>query len=139
MKKSFLFILVVMSLITSCSIDDGEPRVIYGYVGVTSVDLPDSFELNETYDIDVTYGIENECLVFSGFEMIRGEGNTRTVRTVVADYGSSDCDDIAAAPISATETLQFQVIFTEDYTFRFSTGVDEDGNETFLEYVVPVE
>ncbi|MGB5981204.1 MAG: hypothetical protein WBG46_03570 [Nonlabens sp.] len=128
-----------MSLITSCSIDDGEPPVNYGYVGVTSVEIPDSFEFGETYDIDVTYSVVNECLVFSGFEMIRGQGNTRTVRTVVADYGSNDCDDITDTPDSATETLQFQVIFMEDYTFRFSSGIDEDGNETFLEYIIPVE
>ena len=35
-------------------------------------------------------------------------------------------------------TLKFNVIYTEEYTFRFYAGDDADGNATYLEYTVPI-
>ena len=137
-KNLFVFLLVAMAL-NGCSLDDDSTPVAYGYAAITEVDLPDSFEFGETYDIDITYSLNSDCFIFSGFDMIRGEPNSRTVRAVVEAFGSNDCDDSLALPVEFTETLGFEVIFTEDYTFRFLTGIDEEGNETFLEYVVPVE
>ncbi|ARN78499.1 hypothetical protein BST97_11150 [Nonlabens spongiae] len=135
-RKVFLILLMVVGL-AGCSLDDdNRPNVVYGYVGVDAVDVPDSFELGETYEIEVDLTLSNPCLDFAGFDMIRAEENTRIVRTVVAQYEGTDCDQEEARQI--TEIFEFQVIFTEDYTFKFLNGVDENGEETFLEFVVPV-
>ena len=36
------------------------------------------------------------------------------------------------------ETFNFTVTNTGNYVFKFWTGVDSDGNNTFLEYDIPV-
>lgn len=137
MSRKVLFILLMVVGLAGCSLnDDNLPNVDYGYIAVDAVDIPDSFELGETYEIEVDLTLESPCVDFAGFEMIRAEENTRIVRTVAAQYEGSNCDQEEARMV--TEIFRFQVIFTEDYTFRFLNGVDENGEETFLEFVVPV-
>ena len=143
MTKRFFLLLSVVLLSYSCSIDDGSTPINYYYTNISSVEMPQSFELGETYEIPVTFDVPGECYTFSGFEVVRGESmgrdenTSRTVRVVLAGFNESECE--GDPTIEVTRDLRFQVIFDQEYTFRFFTGSDDEGNPEFIEYVVPVE
>lgn len=133
--KRIVFILSVFFLVTSCDVGDDGSSVLYSYVAVQNVDIPDSFELGKTYDIEVEYVLPNDCFAFSGFEVFASNPNTRTVRPV-AFTNQDNCPDKSTS--LEKRNLKFQVIRAEDYLFKFLTGVDDQGQEVFMEFTVPV-
>ncbi|MEO0526954.1 MAG: hypothetical protein AAFZ89_06995 [Bacteroidota bacterium] len=136
MKKvcSFLFILLVILSLNSCSIDDG-PNFNFVSLQIVSAELPEAFDINQTHEIRVTYLRPNGCTAFEGFDI----GNpAATVRNVVA-IGSSRTDQVCEQSITEVDaSFQFVALFSETYVFRFWTGEDADGNSQFLEIEVPV-
>ena len=69
MRKLF-FICVAASLLlgVSCSLNDDGPNFHFTPLQITSAELPDSFNMNETYQITVTYTIPDGCTGFGGFD-----------------------------------------------------------------------
>lgn len=140
MKKvlmPFMFI-VACSLFVSCEVDDDSPNFYFTALTTIEADVPESFEFGKTYNIDVTYQRPNDCTFFEGFDVVQ---TTTTGRDVVV-IGSVLTDDNRTCNDTTDEvvaTLKFNVIYNEEYTFRFYAGDDAEGNATYLEYKVPVE
>ncbi|KQC30550.1 hypothetical protein [Flagellimonas eckloniae] len=138
MKKVILvFILFgACSLFTSCNLDDDGQNFHFTTLDIIEATVPESFDLNETYTIEVTYLRPNSCTFFEGFDFSKP---AETDRDIVA-IGSVLTDDTACT--QATEevvaTFEFNVIFTEDYHFRFFSGMDENDDATYIEYTIPV-
>lgn len=138
MKKYFFIFLISMSLISvsSCDIDDGV-NFIFVPLQITNADLPESFRLNETFEIVVTYAVPDDCTIFSGFDVTDAD---LTVRNV-AVFGSmrTDSDNCEEQFIERTATFDFNVVYDEPYVFRFWQGTNADGEPEFFEVEVPVE
>jgi hypothetical protein len=134
--KLFITSLLVILGLTSCSIEDELPVISYGYEVAQSVIIPDSFNFGETYDIEVSFTLTNDCYIFSGFEMVPNsiQRTVRIVSTQIQPNGS--CEN--SIPENQSKTLRFQVKSTGIYVFKFLSGYDDLGNETFLEFTVPV-
>ena len=138
MKKFILLtLLFVASLsVSSCDLGDDGESYIYVPLKVVSTDLPESFDLNKTYHIKVTYLRPNDCTYFEGFEITKQELTTRNVVPVGAELsdntGCKDTNDEVDA------YFDFIVIYTDTYHFRFYTGEDENGDAQYLEIDVPV-
>ncbi|MEM6894935.1 MAG: hypothetical protein AAF554_14670 [Bacteroidota bacterium] len=133
--------LVLLSLILvcfySCDISDDEPNFHFTTLSVVSANLPDSFELDSTYTIEVTYLRPDSCTFFEGFDVAQTEETER----VVAVIGSVITDNETACAEQAEEVtagFRFRVNFTDEYTFRFYTGLDSEGNGEYIEYTIPV-
>ncbi|WP_127136117.1 hypothetical protein [Flagellimonas oceanensis] len=139
MKKVLMpFILIVAcSWFTSCEVDDDSPNFYFTALTTVEVDMPESFEYGETYDIEVTYLRPNNCTFFEGFDVT---DTAETGRDVVV-IGSVLTDEDRACTEAVEEVvanLRFKVIYKDDYTFRFYAGNDADDNATYLEYTVPL-
>jgi len=139
MKKVLmpLLLFVACSWFSSCDLDDDSPNFYFTTLNVVEADVPESFVFGETYDIDVTYVRPNACTFFEGFDVTR---TAETDRDIVV-IGSVLTDENRACTEALEEvvaTLKFNVIYTEEYHFRFYTGDDENGNATFVEYTIPV-
>lgn len=136
MKRYFLIfysLLAVLSL-SSCDLDDDSPNFHFTALQITSAELPESFDLNETYEIKVTYVRPDGCTFFEGFDIVKDDV---TVRSVVA-VGSVRTDQVCTLAIEEAEaTFRFVVLFDEPYTFRFWQGA-EDGMDEYFEIEVPV-
>lgn len=129
--KAFLLLLVL----SACDI--GEDDVSYHFVTLEIVDvsMPESFNLNETYEIGVTVLVPNGCTEFEGFDVISED---TTVRNVVA-IGTERNDVACTQVLSEVETsFDFICLYPETYLFRFWTGEDEQGVPQYLEIEVPV-
>lgn len=135
MKKLFLIAFLIVGLFSSCSIDDNEPNYHMEVLPVYEVDIPDSFVLGETYPIKVYYFRPSSCHSFNGFYYDK-ELNVRTVAVQSLVVEESNCITLSEELVEAS--FDFYVTSNGSYVFKFWTGVDETGEDTFLEYEIPV-
>lgn len=136
MRKKFIFLVIFVTLILSgCSNDDGS-NFHFTALQITDAEVPESFELNQTYQINVTYALPNGCTAYEGFDV--SEEDT-TIRNVVA-IGSvrTDIEACTQAIVEGQAFFNFTVIYNEPYTFKFFQGENSDGEAEFLEIIVPV-
>ncbi|MEH6679636.1 MAG: hypothetical protein V7724_03770 [Sediminicola sp.] len=136
MKKSlYLLLLAVTAMaLSSCDLDD-DTNFYYVSLPVTSVELPEAFELNETYEIKVKYIRPDNCTYFEGFDVSKTDTTTRNVVVVGTTLDDVDCMETEQ---EVENTFNFVVLYTDTYLFRFWTGENEDGEQEYLELEVPV-
>ena len=129
--KAFLLLLVL----NACDIGDDEVNYHFVTLEIIDVSMPESFNLNETYEIGVTVLVPNGCTQFEGFDV---SSQDTTVRNVIAI--GTEWDDVACTQvISEVEaTFDFVCLYPEAYLFRFWTGEDDQGVPQYLEIEVPV-
>lgn len=127
-----LFLLLGLS---ACKLEDDSISYHFVPLQITGVELPESFDINETYEISVTFIRPNTCVFFEGFDIRRED---TTVRNVVA-IGSELEDEVCTQVVEEfTNSFNFLVLYNEPYVFRFWTGEDENGNSEYIEITVPV-
>jgi hypothetical protein len=132
-----LVFLVAGLWFSSCELDDDTPNFYFTSLDVVAVDMPESFELNETYDIDVTYVRPDGCTYFEGFDVVK-TGQTDREVIVVGSRLTNEGLACTQATEEVVATMQFHVIFTGEYHFKFYAGQDENDEAVYLEYDVPV-
>ena len=101
MKKSFLLLLVLaVALLAGCSLDNNK-CVSYDLGSVMQTDTPDSVQVNQNVNIDITYS----CLVCAGFDNFQ-------------QYVSGDTLDIAVITKSE-ECVCAEALHTQHVTYSF--------------------
>jgi len=131
---SLIFVLFVFVL-SSCSLDDDRPNFYFIPLQVISAELPDSFNLHETYQIKVTYMLPNGCASFEGFDVTPIEQTTRNVVPIGSQFDDPECVEGMG---EAESSFNFICLYSETYLFRFWTGENENGEQEYLEIEVPV-
>jgi len=135
MKK--IIVLFITSLLFSCSFDDGgQPQVSYEFLPIEAVDIPSEFQLNEKYEITLTYFRPTDCHGFNNV-FFETDSNSRTVAVVAAKYVTEEnpCDTINTEQEASFSLLASQ---RENYLFKFWKGKDDQGEDIYLEIEVPV-
>ncbi len=135
-KLCFSVILTLVLTLFSCSIDDQE-NFQFVALPIVSVDMPESFVLNETYEIDVTYDRTSTCAFFEGFEVVKDTDSIRNVVVAASLLTSSD-NDCKKVSEEVETSFNFIVLYDSTYLFKFYTGTDENGENQYLEIEVPV-
>ncbi len=136
MKKEIIILLSFISIIlNSCSLDDQGPNFHFVPLKIVSAELPESFTLNETYEIKVTYEIPNNCTVFEGFDITKSDKTVRNVVGIGSEFENEQCND---SSLEQETTFSFICLYTEPYLFRFWTGEDENGESEYFEVEVTV-
>lgn len=143
MKKLVLLFAVTFGLM-SCSLDDDGPNRLFELAEITGVDLPESFETGETYDIGITYLLPSACHTYYAIDGNRtqDEDNPEIFIGVITSYDANltECSE-NDEDLSEEKTLRDLKITGEVgtvYTFNFWIGEDEDGEEEYLTIEVPV-
>lgn len=135
-----LVALALTIILSSCSLDDDATNTVYELAPITSNDLPEVFELGETYEVKVNYQLPSECHVFQTIDA-RREGNAPSERSkiyisiVTSRQEQQACTDVLGSEGSAK--FMITIDEKEDYTFYFWTGVEGDGPD-YEEVTVPV-
>jgi hypothetical protein len=135
-KLCFSVILALVISLHGCSIDHQE-NFQFVALPIVSVDMPESFVLNETYEINVTYDRSSTCAFFEGFEVSKETDSIRNVVVAASLLTSSD-DDCEEVYEEVETSFNFIVLYDSTYLFKFYTGTDEDGVLQYLEIEVPV-
>ncbi|MDC6404109.1 MULTISPECIES: hypothetical protein [Maribacter] len=135
-KKYTLVVAFFALVLGSCSMEDDEPNFNFKALRIESAELPEYFNLNETYQIKVTYLLPDGCTQYEGFDVTMED---TTVRNVVAiGVAMTDLVSCTQAVIQEEASFNFIVKYDQPYTFRFYQGENSDGEPEFLEVEVPV-
>jgi len=138
MRKIF-FIGLIAVLLGSCSLDNpSEEANDYRaeFVPIATVEMPETFELGETYVIPYTYYRPTTCHLF-GEIFYEGNQNQHIIyltNTVLT--GGASCETLTNEIIN--RTFDFTVSSNDTYYFKFWQGLDENGQDMYLEFEVPV-
>jgi len=134
MKRLFVLCLTVMFLV-SCSLDDDNINYSFEILPVESVDIPDEFQLGETYPITVSYYRPSTCHSFKEFYYLK-ENNQRTVAPINYVFEQDDCETLEDELVEVT--FNFIVESNGSYIFKFWQGEDTDGEDEHLTFEIPV-
>lgn len=119
----------------SCSNDEEGPEITFVKLVVTEVDMPASFQLGEIYEIPITFQLPDGCTQFETFQVVNLSDTGREIVVIGVRKDTGACTQQIT---EATETLLFQVLFNQTYTFLFWQGDDTNGDPQYLEIQVPV-
>ena len=137
MKK--LIICLIMAAVTfSCSLNNDESTVVdtQELLPIEDVEIPDAFELGQTYEIAVTYLRPTTCHAFNDIYYLK-QGNKRTVAIVSTVFNSNgNCEVLTNNVLGAT--FDFEATELGSYVFKFWKGKDSEGQDTYLTVEVPV-
>jgi len=122
-------------ILFSCNNDDKGTNFHFTALRILQAELPASFELNERYQIKVTYERPNNCTFFEGFDVTSADTTIRDVTVIGSVFDDEDCAEVIE---EVEATFDFIVLHNQPYTFRFWQGKNESGEHQFLEVMVPV-
>jgi len=140
MKKLVpILMLAVITLFTfsSCDLEDDSPNYHFEFMPVDHVIVPESFVMGQTYTIKAYYRRPTTCHFEQGFYYER-DLNTRTFALQARVLNENDCSPIAEDSALLEAKFDFFVNSNGSYLFKFYTGEDEEGENTFIEYEIPV-
>ncbi|QLE01156.1 hypothetical protein HX109_06100 [Galbibacter sp. BG1] len=138
--KKFIPLLVGLFFLSlaSCELsDDDGTNFVYEAVEITNAKVPDTFELGKVYQIDFNYAIPTDCYIYNGFEFEPTDKTERAIFAISSVIERDDCKEIVDG--EGTDSFNFEVRYTDTYTFNFYTGEDENGEKQYLTYEVPVK
>lgn len=136
-----LLLLLVCVLLINCSPDDGDFEDFrYEILPILSVEMPESFTFGQYYDIPYTYEVPSTCHFFNELYYV-ADANTRTVaviNTVFEENQQNQCESLTDSVME--RSFRFIVTIREGtYIFKFWQGVDNNGDDIYDTYEVPVE
>jgi len=135
MKKLFLYLALITSLV-SCSLDNNNSdSYTYEVLAVDSYVVPESFTLGETYEIKLKYQKPSSCHMFQGIYYSK-DLNTRTIAIQTAVQDNQVCT--ADIPPLSEVSFNFVVNNTGSYIFKFYKGKDDSGTDIFEEKEIQV-
>jgi len=132
MKKLLLVCITIVML--SCSTSDDTLDSYQTLLPITSVTIPDAFEIGETYTITLFYIKPTNCHSFSDIYYSKDQ-NERTVSIISTVYANANCNEINA---ETTATFNFKATSAGVYKFMFWKGKDENNEDIYLNYEIPV-
>ncbi len=134
MKK--LLALLTLFALLGCDISDDGDNFHFEFVPIDAVELPESFTLNESHKIRLSFTRPNDCYLFYDFSYSGNSDLERTVAIVNTVFDDQDCAEITQAQ---EVSFNFVALYRGTYTFKFWQGQDENGEDNFLIVEVPVE
>ncbi len=136
MKKLF-FICITILTFWSCSVDDDSNNVNYNFefIPIEDVVIPEEFVLDSVYQIEVTYYRPSNCHSFHDFYYV-AEENERTVAVINLVNDDSDCEPLEDELVE--KSFDFKAVYDQTYIFKFWQGEEDNGEDIFLTYEIPV-
>ena len=127
-----LFLILGLS---ACELEDDKVNYHFVPLQITSVELPESFDLNATHEVSVTFIRPNSCVFFEGFDIRKTDTTVRNVVVIGSELEGRECTQVVE---EVTATFNFLCLYSQPYVFRFWTGEDEYGVSEYIEITVPV-
>lgn len=136
MMRKIIGIILITLFCYSCNLDDGSEQLIFQVLPFETIELPQSFTLNETYTIPFTFYRPTDCHAYNGIISNPNE-NERTL--AISTYLiNGSCTDYVVPEGLAENTFDFVVNYNYTYIFKVWKGKDEQGNDVYETIEVPV-
>ena len=136
MKKLFLFGFIIAAF-WSCSLDDSS-NVDFQFeiLTVESASVPNEMHFGEVYTINYSYFRPSTCHAFNDLYYV-AEDNTRTVAVINTVINNSTCQDLTDELVERSFSF-FVQSNSNSIIFKFWQGEDENGEDTYLIFEVPI-
>jgi len=134
MKKCI--IILSLTLLQGCSIDDNSDGVIQDLAPITSVNIPTSFVASQTYEIVLNYRRPSDCHYFAGLDISQKQNEVTIGVVNHSKTSSSDCSK--NGDLSKTTSLNFVVERNDFYIFKFWKGENSVGEDEFIIKKIPI-
>ena len=139
--RKLIFAGLFLSLL-GCSTDD--PLVDEFYFEILPIieviDMPTSVNFNDVYTVHYTYTLPTTCHSYEDLYYLTS-GTERTVAVVsrvINEVNGAICEDIID-PQPIQGSFNFHVLNNNGtYIFKFWQGTDENGQDEYLVYEVPI-
>lgn len=139
MKKVFFFAFTLVAF-WSCSIDDTiNDDFYFEILPIESATVPTEMHFGEIYTIHYSYLKPSSCHFFNDLYYVIN-GNIRTIAVinrVINNSGNIVCENLT----DELEEKSFDFVVNNNggtYVFKFWQGEDENGQDIYLIYEVPV-
>jgi hypothetical protein len=139
MKKIFLFGFIVVAF-WSCSTDDSlNDDFYFEILPIESASVPTEMHFGEVYTINYSYLKPSSCHFFNDLYYV-AESNIRTIAVinkVLHENETIICETLS----NEIAEKSFNFVVNKNggtYVFKFWQGEDENGQDTYLVYEVPV-
>lgn len=133
---------MVAFTLNSCTTEDNNPKVRYELLPVDSCHMPYEFVSGQTYELEMFFKNPTSCHFYKGIYFEK-QGNTRIV---AIQSGVVETEGCVAYDNGSTTILQpssakcnFTAVGHEPYLFKFWTGKNEQGEDTYYEVEIPIE
>jgi len=132
--KKIVAILGLFFVLSSCSVNE-DANFRLTLLPIESVEVPDQFQLGQTYEITYRYYKPTSCYASDGvhYDSYLNE-RTFAVRNLYRERSSC----VPTDQVLVEETFQFYVTSNGSYIFKFWNGINDNGEYVFLEYEIPV-
>jgi len=145
MKKLLLLLFIALAL-NSCDTgdSDSDAPVHYELLPIEYCEMPYRFTAGTSYEFEMLYKMPTSCYTYAGV-YFEGEGSTKTIAIQTRVSEKNNCQPVTYNTVNGPgpdlESAKFN--FTAGasgtvYTFKMWTGKDENGQDTYYDYVVPV-
>ena len=136
MKKLFLFGFVLVAF-WSCSIDDSINEDFYFEIlPIEDASVPTEMYFGEIYTISYSYYRPTTCHGFNDLYYV-AENNIRTIAVINTVINNSTCQDLTNELVERTFSFFLQNN-SGSIVFKFWQGEDENGEDTYLVFEVPI-
>jgi len=135
MSKKFLVMILIISTLLSCSLDDDDnSNFSLKTLPIKEAVVPTSFDFGQSHEITVFYDLPDGCHSFRNL-FYQQEGTSRIVAINALVDNESACTE---AIIEEEFTFAVKVTQSQDYTFKFWKGTNSNGDDIFEEVIVTV-
>jgi hypothetical protein len=139
MKKIFALSFIIITFL-SCSVDDAANEDFsLEILPIENVTIPTEVIFGQSYTINYTYLKPSTCHIFNDIYYL-SVNNIRTVaviNTVINETETVICEPLTDELVE--RSFEFYVKYrTGSYIFKFWNGKDDNGEDLYLIYEIPI-
>lgn len=136
--KRFVFFGLFMAVFWSCSVDNDSVinNFQLEFLPIESASLPDVMYIGETYTINYAYFRPSSCHGFNDLYYLV-EDNIRTVAVINTVINDISCQDLSNELIERSFSFFVQNNY-DSIIFKFWQGEDDNGQDTYLIFEIPI-
>ena len=133
--KKILTLFIILITLSACSLNE-EQTYTTELVPVAEVNFPTKFATDSITYIPMKYIKPTSCHLFNGI-FYEATGLTRVVaiETIKVNQDNCQADNVTVTEIN----LKFKPIAEGIYHFKFFSGINTQGQDTFLEFDATVD
>jgi hypothetical protein len=124
-----------MFVLIGCDIDDDGFFQGTQISPILNANVQDTMVIGESYSLEITYQKDSDCHVFSNFDVLPEGDSLIFVKAVTLFTQASNCSQEA---LSELKELEFRNTFETNFTFKFLSDVDNEGEPVYIDKEVVV-
>lgn len=136
LNRFFISGFLASIILVSCELSDDDNVFQANQVSaILDASVPDTMTVGETYPLQITYQKDSNCHTFLRFESVNQGDSLYFMRAMTIFTQANDCSQ---EPEEVLIEEDFTNDFESDFSFKFLTDINSDGESVYIEKPVVV-